>query len=307
MIALAYLFLCLVWSTTWQFIRVSLTGYSPLVAATLRFALGTGMLFLLCLASALRRGDHRRALGLRAGLLLPSARHHVLFALAGLLNGLGYACTYVAQKTLSAGLTAIICSSSPFFVLLLSWATRIETPRLDRGLGILLGVLGISVLFWEGASSGSAHLFAMLLVVATAALLWPVYSFILKRASLGLPPLLSTAYFLFYTSLTVAGIALLRGESIGALRAIPLSAHLAILYLAVVGSVLAWTTFLWLMQRVALSVLASIGLVQPVLIVVLDLFFKESRLDVRGLCGVLFVSIGMALTLRRPQAAGPSR
>ena len=82
--------------------------------------------------------------------------------------------------------------------------------------------------------------------------------------------------------------------------------HLAFIYLAVVGSVLAWTIYLWLLQRLDLSVLSTLGLVQPLLALALDLALRETQLHPRGYVGAALVLIGMALSTKRSTAPDPS-
>ena len=100
-----------------------------------------------------------------------------------------------------------------------------------------------------------------------------------KRYATGISALVSTTYFLFYTAVVLFVLSISRHESMTRFLAAPASAHLAFIYLAVVGSVLAWTIYLWLLQRLDLSVLSTLGLVQPLLALALDLALRETQLQ----------------------------
>lgn len=296
MLALAYAFLCLVWSTTWQAIRICLLGYPPFFGAALRFLLATVLIGVLCILARLRRGEPL------SGLWLPRGQHLGILA-AGLLNGLGYGCIYVAEQTLSGGTTAIVCASSPLFTLLAARLLGIEPLRIQRLLGLAIGVCGVGAIFWDGLRGSRDQFQAMLLAGVAAALIWPLYGALLKRYANGVSALLSTTYFLFYTAIILFALSLGQHESPARFLSAPLAAHLAFAYLTVVGSVLAWSIYLWLLQRLDLSVLSALGLVQPLLALALDLALRETQLQPRGYVGAALVLIGMALSTQRGGAS----
>ena len=82
---------------------------------------------------------------------------------AGVVNGLGYACVYVAEQTLTGGTAAVICASSPLFTLLLARLFGLEPLLPQRLLGMAMGLSGVSVLFADGLELGGGHFQAMLL------------------------------------------------------------------------------------------------------------------------------------------------
>lgn len=281
-----------------------LSGYPPLVGAALRFLLAT--VLLAGIYSVGRSGWFRRAGAAgQGGEPLVSRRQHLALAAAGVFNGLGYACVYLAEQTLSGGTTAILCATSPLFTLLLARLVGLEPLLWYRLLGMLLGLLGVTLLFVEGLQVSRDHFQAMLLAGCAAAFLWPLYGALLKRYAQDLPPLLSTSYFLFYTGLTLSALSALRGEPLPSLSTTPWSAHFGLLYLTIVGSVVAWSVYLWLLQRLELSVLSSLGLVQPVLAIGIDLVLHEAQLRPRGYIGTALVLAGMALSTLRT-ILGPS-
>jgi drug/metabolite transporter (DMT)-like permease len=291
----AFLVVCLCWSTTWQAIRLCLQGYPPLLGAALRFVIATLLLL----------GIH----GYKRGVLrLPGgSKQHLALLLAGVLNGLGYACIYLAEQTLTGGLTAVICASSPLFTLLVARAAGLEPLLPRRMLGMLLGLLGVVVMFFDGLHLGRGHFMAMLLAGLAAALFWPLYGALLKRWAQDVPPQLSTSYFLMYTAVTLLLLSLLRREPLPDLRAVPWVAHAGLLYLAVIGSVVAWTLYLWLLQRLDLSALSMLGLLQPIIALGIDIVSGEAPLQLRSYLGTLLVLLGMALAgLRLRSSSKPS-
>jgi drug/metabolite transporter (DMT)-like permease len=303
LIVLAYLLLCLCWSTTWQAIRLCLLGYPPLIGAALRFLLATLLLILIHALVQLRRAGATASAealyGPNKHSLRVGQRQHLALAGAGLFNGLGYACIYIAEQTLSGGTTAVLCATSPLFTLVLARVIGLEALLLRRLLGMMISLVGVGLLFSDGLGLSRDHFRAMLLAGCAAAFLWPCYGALLKRYAQDIPPLISTSYFLFYTALTLAVLSLLRGEQMPTLRTAPIAAHLGLFYLTVMGSVVAWTVYLWLLQRLDLSLLSTLGLLQPVMALGLDLLLHEAQLRPRGYLGTALVVIGMALSTRR--------
>lgn len=281
---LGYLLLCLIWSTTWQAIRICLTGYPPLFGASLRFFIAVAVLLGVITA-------RKRSLKLPGGM-----RQHLALFGAGVVNGLGYALIYLAELKLSGGTTAILCATSPLFTLLVARLFGLEQLVLRRVAGMSVGLFGIAALFWDGQQIGTSQVQAMLLALVAAALMWPIYGALLKRYASDLSPLISTLYFLFYTALSLLLLAPLRGETFPSIGSAPLSAHLALGFLAIFGSVIAWSVYLALLRRLDLSVLSTIGLVQPVFALVVDLAMKEAQLGLRGYVGALLVLVAMALS-----------
>jgi drug/metabolite transporter (DMT)-like permease len=297
-VLIAFLVLCACWSTTWYAIRLCLRGYPPLLGASLRFLLAT--LLLLLIAGLIRRGrttPHSRSV-------------HLALLGAGLANGLGYACIYLAERTLSGGTAAVICAASPFFTALMARLYGLEPFVLRRLLGVSLGFFGVTLMMADGGERGPEHLSAMLLCTLASALLWPLYGALLKRQAAAIHPVLSCSYLLFYTGLTLLVLGLLTGEVMPLLASVPLPAHLGLLYLTVVGSVLAWSLYLYLLRRMDLTVLATMGLVQPVLALLVDLVVGDTQLRPEGYLGALMVLSGVALAAlqtNRGPAEGPRR
>lgn len=228
---------------------------------------------------------------------LPGGRvQHLALAAAGIVNGLGYACIYRAEQTLSGGTTAIICASSPLFTLIAARIAGLEQLIARRIAGMVLGLGGMAVVFSDGITVGNGRFQAMLLAGTASALLWPLYGALLKRYAGNLSPLITTIYFLFYSALTLFVLAGLFTEQQPAFSTIPLRAHLALAYLVVIGSVVAWTVFLWLLKRLDLSVVSALGLINPLIALAFDHVLQDAQLGTRGYIGALLVLAGMGLS-----------
>lgn len=293
MVLLLFLVLCACWSTTWYAIRLCLQGYPPLWGASLRFLLAAALMALLMAAQQKGRPRGRTV--------------HIALLVSGIANGLGYALVYWAERSISGGTAAVISASSPFFTAVAARLYGLEPFVARRLIGVLVGFSGVALMMTDavvadGAGLGSHKLQAMLLVTVASAILWPLHGAVLKRHANHLPSITGCTYLLTYTALCLLGLCLLSNEHIPSPRAAPLQAHLGLLYLSLIGSVLAWTVYMWLLKRMDLTVLSTMSLIQPVLALVVDWLGSDAQLRPHGYLGAGLVLFGVMLAVLRVDA-----
>jgi drug/metabolite transporter (DMT)-like permease len=300
LVALCYLVCALVWGTTWFAIRVCIgpDGFPTYAAAAIRFTLAAAFLLLL----------------VRFGLGRPrprTRRQFLALSLAGVFNAMAYACVYRAEENLPGGLMAVLFGTYPLFTALAAAATGTErVRRVDVG-AALLSLGGMVILFWDRLSvspdQAIAVVFAIGAVLATVA-----YNLVFKREAGGIHPLSSTAVFLSVASLALWPAALLESSQPVPLP-LPLAPTVAILYLALFGSVLTFCCYFYMLERVSLMTSSTLALVQPITALVVDALWEdEVRLAARSYVGVALTIAGVAVGLSwkwwlfRRAAADPS-
>src|SRR6476659_4619496 len=151
-----YCRICLIWGSTWLAIKIGLVGVPPMLGAGLRFVLASAILF----AIARARGSSFK--------LTRDDRLAVLSC--GFFSfTFSYATVYWAEVYISSGLTAILYSTMPLFVALLSafW-TKAETLTPRKTAGILIGILGTAILFWPQQAVSRRDAFGMALALASS-------------------------------------------------------------------------------------------------------------------------------------------
>jgi drug/metabolite transporter (DMT)-like permease len=275
-VALAYGVCALIWGTTWFAIRASIAGFPPFVAVALRFTIAAFILWML-IASGRGRPLPR------------GGRAIALLVVAGLLNGFGYLLVYTAERRLPGGLMAVLFGTIPLVTALAATAMRIERVSRAQLLSALIGLAGVAVIALDRGSVDT-HEFLAVLAALGAVVCSVGYSILVQQASDGVHPFATTAVFLTMTTV-VSWVAAI--PSIGDLPAwpFPLGPTLATLYLAVLGSVVAFVSYFYLLQRVSLMVGASLVLVQPIIALLVDAAF-EHRAEVGSATW-----LGMAITL----------
>ena len=289
----------LVWGSTYLAIRVVVETTPPLLAMGGRF-LAAGILLATFLL--VRRGP--RALAVTRKELYGAGLVGLLLLLGG--NG-GVA---VAEQSVPSGITALLVAATPLWLVLLRRVARERVARLTLA-GTGLGFVGIAVLVLPGgltAPDGSPVRVGGLLIVVGAAAAWAVGSFASSRIAMPRDAFVATTWEMLLggAGLTLSGA--VSGEFADfhpADMAGPAWAWLA--YLVVVGSLVAFSAYVWLLGNAPLSLTATYAYVNPVVAVLLGALVLSEPLTAAVLVGgaVVVLGVGLVVTSERPRRATP--
>ena len=279
-----------IWGTTWHAIVYQLAAVPPAFSVAARFTLAA----LAVLALAALRGQRLRF----------PARVHGHFALQGVfMYGLAYLCVYHAELHVPSGLVAVGYSASPLLAGLGAWALW-RTPVSRRFLaGGALGVAGVALVFAPElaqvgarptAGLGLAYTLAAVALSAVGALAAS------RNARHGLPFWPALGWGLAWgaaTSLAAAWFSL----GADALPAWPraLSWWLALAWLALAGTVLAFSAFLTLQERLGPGPASTVGVMTPVVALTVSTLFEGYQPGPWTLAGGALALGGNWLMLRR--------
>jgi drug/metabolite transporter (DMT)-like permease len=288
---LAWITVCVVWGTTYLAIRVALDTVPVLLLAGIRWAVAGGILSLTLLA---------------LGRKLPGPRNWgPLLLLAVLMNVLGNGLVVWAELHVASGLTAVVIATVPF------WSVVIETclPNGERFssraiAGLVIGFVGIVVLVWPeltiGGSSGRAFVAGVIaLQIACAA--WALGTSYTKRHRVGDDPFASSAAQMMFSGVMLLGLATVQGEW-NALY-FSMRSLLALAYLAIVGSLVAYTAYVYAVKHLPLSTVSLYAYINPVLAVLLGSLLLDEPFSLRILVAAALVLGGMWVVSRAPAAA----
>jgi drug/metabolite transporter (DMT)-like permease len=286
MVALAYLTCGLVWGTTWFFIRVSIGpgGYSTYTAAALRFTIAALVLGALWLRAPARHAGPK------------SWPQLGWLVVCGVLDAASYGLFYTAEESIPGGLAAVVFGTYPLVMALVAAATGTEQLSLSSVAGALLGLGGIAVIFAERLSVSAAQATGVALVLC-GVVASTVYNIIFKRKASDLSPIASSAVFLAVTAVALWGVAGVTGQAHLPWPP-PARPSAAVLYLALVGSVVAFVAYFWMIQRISLNRAATLVFIQPVIALGVDALFEhEVRLVPRTYLGVGLTLTGVLVGL----------
>lgn len=288
----------LVWGSTYLAIRVVVETAPPLLAMGARFlAAGT----LLGTVLVAKRG--RTALRVRPRQLGGAAVVGLLLLLGG--NG-GVA---VAEQTVPSGLTALLVAATPLWLVCLRTAARDRPARLSL-VGTVVGFLGIAVLVRPGASLGDdVEPWGLVLVVAAAGS-WAVGSFLAPRLPMPGDAFVATTWEMLLGGGAMVLVAVLVGELDGfTLDQVSGAAWAWLGYLVVVGSVVAFSAYVWLLHHAPISLTATYAYVNPVVAVLLGALVLDEPVTGVVLAGgaVVVLGVGLVVTAERPRRRPPAR
>lgn len=280
-VIVALLTVYLVWGSTYLAIRFALESFPPFFFAGLRFAIA-GLLFYGWL----------RATGTPA----PTARQWGSAVLLGLLLlAIGTGGVAYAQQSVGSALTATMVATLPLWAALFAglWG---RWPRGLEWLGLAIGFLGVVLLNLEGDFAANPWM-ALVLIAASAS--WAFGSLYSRRIDIA-PGRMNAATQMLTASVWLMAFSLLRGEELALTPS--LKSVLAVAYLIVFGSIVAFSAYVWLVANVKPTVATSYAYVNPVVALVLGMTFAGERLGVTGFIAMGLVLGGVALLLN----VGPS-
>jgi drug/metabolite transporter (DMT)-like permease len=280
--ALAFFAIYVLWGTTFLAIRVAVLEMPPLLAAGLRFFTAGAALY----AFVRLRGT--------AGPTLRQWRNLLLISL--LLFVAEYGPLFWAEKFIPSGIASVLEATLPIFALVIEVAIlRQQRFRWSLAAAVLLGFFGVVVLMLPGGGGQIALL--PCLAILGGAVSWSLGA-VLSR-SLDLPesrPLTSGAAMLLGGAVLLA----LSG-ALGELSPMPhisMRAAMAVLYLIVFGSLLAFTAFIWLLARMPATRVSSHAYVNPIVAVAVGYFLAGESIALRTLAGTALVLVSVFLILR---------
>ncbi|AUG80728.1 EamA family transporter [Kitasatospora sp. MMS16-BH015] len=274
-----------VWGSTYLAIRVTVETVPPMTSAAIRF-LCAGLL--LAVVLSLRQGPKALAV---TGRQLGSAALVGLMLLVG-GNGL----VVFAERSVPSGLAALLVAAVPLWVVLLRRATGHRTPAATLA-GVLVGLVGLGVLTVPGLR-GEVRLGGMLTVIG-ATVLWSSGSFLAARLPMPGNALVASVYEMLAGGLGALVLAAVRGELTGfEPSTVSTASWLALGYLVLFGSLLAFTAYAWLLQHAPLPLVATYAYVNPVVAVFLGWLILAEPLTWPVLLGGAIVVAGVCLVVR---------
>jgi len=277
LLALATVYL--VWGSTYFGIKLALEGYPPFLMAGMRF-LGAGI----ALYAWLR---------LRGTPAPTRAQWRTTAVMGALLLGGGNGLVCLAETTVSSGMAAIAVASMPLWAGLFGWWYG-RNPSRREWLGLVIGFAGVVLLNLQGELRGSP---AGALALLLAPIAWAFGSMWSRGKPLPTPFMGTAAQMLAGGALMLV-IGALRGETLQAQP--PLSATLALFYLAGFGSIAAFSAYVYLLDRVRPALATSYAYVNPPIAVLLGVLLLGEQFTLASSVAMAVILVGVVIITRAP-------
>jgi drug/metabolite transporter (DMT)-like permease len=298
---LGLLVLYFVWGSTYLGIAYAVETIPPFLMAAIRFALAG--LVLLTWSIVRSRGEF----------VPPSRREWRDSAIVGaMLLGGGMGLVAWGEQTIPSGIAALIIALMPVWVAVLGRVFLGERLPGIAVAGIVIGFAGVGILV-APTIAGESGAFNPLGLVALliSPISWSAGSlFASHRATLPKQPLVATGLQMVTGAAVLLVFALLTGEPARFdPAAVSRDSLVALAYLTIIGSLLAFTVYGWLLRVAPLPFIATYAYVNPVVAVILGTVVREESLDPRTLVAgaVIVGAVALIVTARGRMAAPRSQ
>jgi drug/metabolite transporter (DMT)-like permease len=277
-----FIFLCIVWGTTWVAIKVTLEGFPPFLGAAFRFAVASLLLF-----SFLRLKN--------ISMKIKRSDFFMISLSAFFLYALDYGLIYWGEQYLSAGVTAIFFATFPLFTGI--WATflfRNESFRWNKFVGLLLALAGVVVVFLDQLILtqfdqmiilGVAAIISGAAFAAIALVLVKKYLATVQPVALSFHQMLQGVIFLLVFSLFLENPTLVT---------LNMRVIIAVCYLGAVGSALAFALYYFLLQQMSAITLSLIIYITPIIALIFDYLVFGEVIQIRAIIGMFIIFAGIA-------------
>lgn len=284
-----WLTLCLIWGTTWIFIKIGLEeGLPPLTFAAARFVLALIILAFIIFFQKIP--------------LPVNKRQWKLLALTGVMQfSINYSLVFWSEQYISSGLAAVLQAMITVFGLVLAW---IHLPN-ERITGIkiaavLLGICGVAVIFIEQLQINTVMAFAGCIAIVVGAyaaahgsILVKAYGGNLHPATLVFGQMICGILPIIIYALTVEGNPLKLNWT--------WKAVISVFYLTIFGTIAAFWLYYWLLSKIESTKAMMISLVTPLIAVIIGAYSLGEKLPLQTFLGGLLIlsSIGLVAFKRK--------
>ena len=281
---LAFAIIYIVWGSTFLAIRVGVKELPPFLFASARFTVAGAALFGWMMA----RGQE-----------LPTRRQWGSVAIIALLIFvIDYGLLFWAEQKVPSGIAAVMMATIPAFMAvaeILFLGTMKMTVRL--AVALLIGISGVAVLMSHSLKLGDAsidNVGAIALIIGAVS--WSVASVLSKKLPLPASKVVSSGSQMLAGGLMLAVVAAARGELKGFHpEAVSHAAWLALIYLILMGSIVGFTAYVWLIHHESATKVGTYAYVNPVVAVMLGYFAGGEPVGVRTVFGTVCVLVSVVV------------
>lgn len=293
LVLLSFFAVYVIWGATYLAVTIAIETMPPFLMAALRFVAAGLLLLTFSLFTERTRPTKQQVKNaLFAGVII----------LAVGTGGVAWALQYV-----DSGIAALLISASPLITVFMVWAVMHQAPRLSSYVGVALGVVGMGLLVGQDALIGQESSIWGIIVILNSMIAWGYGSVFVKRADLPKSPGQNAALQMLVGGITLLLFSLLI-EDVSSFNifAVSRSSWWAFAFLVVFGSILAFSAFMYLLERISPEKVSTSTYVNPIVALFLGWWFNDEIITQQSLVaasimliGVLFINIDMVAWLKK--------
>ena len=279
-----------IWGSTYLAIALAVKEMPPLIA------MGTRFIFAALIMGAwltIKNGVH--------SLAITTEQFFNVFVMGGLLLGGANGSVAAAERYAPSGIVAILISLLPVWILIMRTISG-DRPSRWGFLGVVIGLLGVFVLLKPGSiiplenvSEGTMIWWCFIALMGNLG--WALGSFLAPKFSMPTSSYVATFYQLLAGGIILVAIASMTGESFSDWRQASATAWWSWLYLALIGSIVAYSAYFWLVRNAPIGLTSTYAYINPVIAIIFGVIFLGETINANYLFGGGVVLLGVLLVV----------
>ena len=279
-----------IWGSTYYGIALAIESMPPLLAMGTRFLAATSILIVV--------------LGAKNGwrsLIIPRPEFINASLMGGTLLGIAIGSVALGERYVPTGIAALIISALPFWIAIFRTVDGNRPSNLSW-LGVVIGFVGVAFLLkpgsvnpLNGASTGLMLFWACMIMIGNIG--WSFGSYIAPRFPMPKNPMISTMYQMLTGGLLLVVVGLATGEKFADFFDATRGSWAGWSYLTLVGSIVAYSSYVWLISNAPIGLISTYAYVNPVIAISLGAIFLHEKISISYIFGGAIVVLGVLMVV----------
>jgi len=279
-IVLAFFSIYVIWGSTYMFNKIAVTELPPFFIAGIRFVAASLLVFLIS-----------KIMGMSIAITTKQLLNTSLAGFLFLTYGNGVAVW--ALKYMDSGLVALEISAQPLVVLIMMLILQGKKIKTMSMIGVVLGVIGIYLLVSQKQIVSDSQSIIGIVMVFTCMISWGYGSLFVAKADLPKNFFINTGYQMFTGGILLMLGSLLFGETWTSPLVWTSKVQWSILFLIVFGSIVAFTSFNYLLKVVSPEKVATSTYVNPIIAMLLGWYFLKEQISTQSIIAAIVLLTGV--------------
>ncbi|TQO36373.1 drug/metabolite transporter (DMT)-like permease [Arenibacter algicola] len=291
LIVLAFFAIYVIWGSTYLMNKIAVHELPPFMLASVRFSVAGILIFILC-----------KIMGIPLTITKKQLLNSIVAGFLFLAFGNGF--VVWALKYVDSGFAALEIAAQPLVILLLMRILEGKKIQTMSVVGVIIGILGIYLLVSQNQVISQENSVLGMVMIFFCMVSWAYGSLFVAKADLPKNYFVNTGFQMFTAGIILMVGSLLIGETWTLPTTWSSPVQYAMLFLIVLGSIVAFTAFNYLLKVVSPEKVATSTYVNPIIALLLGWFFLDEQITTQStiaaivlLTGVYFINTRKKLVL----------
>jgi drug/metabolite transporter (DMT)-like permease len=280
LIILAFFAIYFIWGSTYLMNKIAVTELPPFMLASIRFLCASILIFILC-----------KILGIGISITKNQIRNTIIAGFLFLTFGNGV--VVWALKYVDSGFAALETSAQPLVVLLLMRALQGKKIKSMSMIGVLLGILGIYLLVGQQQILAQENSLIGMAMIFMCMISWGYGSIFVGKADLPSNFFVNTGYQMFFGGVMLLLASLAFGEQWSSPMHWSTPVQYSMLLLIIFGSIVAFTSFNYLLKVISPEKVATSTYVNPIIAMLLGWYFLNEQITLQSIIAAIVLLTGV--------------